>query len=154
MKRRDSQRQAVYRWEWALERRFKLERYLTLSECRALIEYHWDQRSRLSPPKITDGRGRRIACYQKWGHLIKLPRALRRPVVVLHETAHGLLSNRYVVAHGREFARLVFDMYCQEFELPRSEVRMLAVHQKPRRVRFATLSQMVKLRIGGYESLK
>ena len=149
IKPRDSQKNAVYSWERAVEKKFKLNHSLSLDECQQLINRIWAKHSRQPPPIVKDGRARRSACYEDWGHCIKLPVPQRRPMVVLHELAHALLRRQWKEpGHGKCFARIVLDLYCKEFSIPLAEIKRLAIYQRPRRVRFALLknvNQILKL---------
>lgn len=132
---RDSQRQAVYNWERGLMAKFPSPE-LTLAECTELVNRVWrDYRPDSVPPKVLDGRGRSKACGSRWQ--IKLPRWARRPIVVLHEVAHALLDGKELMFHGREFAMLVLELWNRYAGVPRDVARAAAIHQKPRRVRFA-----------------
>lgn len=99
----DLQRARVYRWEQS--RVFPgHDAPLALDACRALVEaaYRWAEADRAdapgwTPPRVTDGRGRRHACGSR--EVIKLPRWARTAPIVLHECAHGLAPDR----HGPRF---------------------------------------------------
>lgn len=136
-KLRDSQRSAVYKWESSLpEYRESQRTVLSLSKCEALVEKAFsDFAPNLESPCVTDGRGRSSACYSRWLHAIKLPRWSRFQVVVLHETAHALCPPK--TWHRPQFVSVYLDLldaYLPNFDRARAE--MLAVTQKPRRVRF------------------
>jgi hypothetical protein len=67
----------------------------------------------LKPPEILPGNGRRSACYQVFGHSIKLPLWARNKHTVLHEVAHAVIVHKGSLDyahHGPEFARLFLDM--------------------------------------------
>lgn len=140
---RDSQKQAVYNWEMALEKKLNLAHLMSLEDCQALVNKIWVKYrgNRLKPPKVKDGRRRKVPIYEPWSHYIKLPRWSRSKIVVLHETAHALLRYRNI-AHGPVFARLVFDLWCSELNLDRSMVRRMASEQRPRRVRLALRAEV------------
>ena len=131
---RDQQRSAVYAWERAIEAAFPdVSRKLPLSECGDYIARVWnDYRPGTNPPELGDGRGRSHACGSRWS--IKLPVWARKPIVVLHEVAHALTP---ADRHGPLFARLFFELLTHYEKVPAAKIRSLAVHQKPRRVRFA-----------------
>ena len=132
---RDSQRQAVYDWENKILNLANQTNgaSMTLEECVALVERVWaDYHPNVKPPIVLDGRGRRRACGGRWK--IKLPRWSRKPIVVLHETAHAL--QRQQPWHGPEFARLVLELWVRYAGVPKAMARSLGVNQKPRRVRF------------------
>ncbi len=99
----DGQRARVYRWEQAMVFPGRYAR-LSLDACRALVEavYRWAEPDRVggigwTPPRVTDGRGRRHACGSR--EVIKLPRWARTAPIVLHECAHGLAPD----GHGPRF---------------------------------------------------
>lgn len=99
---RDFQRARVYRWE--AEHVFPhAGEPLSLEACRALVEraYRWREvpgdDPTWSPPRVTDGRGRRHACGSR--EVIKLPRWSRTTAIVLHECAHGMADDQ----HGPRF---------------------------------------------------
>lgn len=99
---RDFQRARVYRWEQ--EHVFPhASEPLSLIACRALVEraYRWREAPgndpAWSPPRVTDGRGRRHACGSR--EVIKLPRWARTTAIVLHECAHGMADDQ----HGPTF---------------------------------------------------
>jgi hypothetical protein len=87
---------------------------LPLDACRALVDavFRWAERpdpataaaGAWSPPRVTDGRGRRHACGSR--QAIKLPRWARTRAIVLHECAHGLAAD----LHGPEFVAVYVDL--------------------------------------------
>jgi hypothetical protein len=100
MRRRDTQRQKVYRWEKQLG-----GAVIELDEIRALtkrVVAHFGAK----PIYVRDGRGRqRAGATDGW---IAMPRWARTRALTLHELAHSL--NRQLngygaenVAHGREY---------------------------------------------------
>ena len=100
---RDNQRAKVYNFE---NEHLASEANLTLEDCQLIVDTvcrHYDVR----PVTVTDGRGRRKACYSDLYRQIKLPRWARSEEVVLHECAHMLVASRYrrkdVADHGPEF---------------------------------------------------
>jgi hypothetical protein len=104
---RDYQRKRVYRWEdeatcWSNHDR------LTLDQCQAMIRQVFIAYG-LSPPRVTDGRGRRSAC--GGAGRIAIPHFSRTRVIVLHESAHALLARmgRYD-AHGPLFVRTYIEL--------------------------------------------
>jgi hypothetical protein len=103
---RDSQRSKLYAWErsGALPSHRAEEHRLTLEECAALAARIY-QDHRLKTPKVKDGRRRRGACYQRYGHTIRLPRWARCKWVVIHECAHGMVGEDEP-AHGARFCYL------------------------------------------------
>jgi hypothetical protein len=143
---RDTQRQAVYSWEHEAERAHPpLARRLTFEECRAYIARVWnDYRPGTEPPKLGDGRGRSNACGSRWS--IKLPAWARKPSTLLHEVAHALTGLHSEAAHGSIFARLTLELFVHYEGAPAAKLRALAIHQKPRRVRFAAVALCPKRR--------
>ena len=135
---RDSQRSKVYQ----LERNFykipgfpeAAEKMLTLNECQRLINLCW---MRINGevnylPTVRDGRGRRIACYQQLGHLIKLPLWARSGTVVCHEVAHAIVT-AYDDAvdpvyrwHGTSFMKVFIHLMSFVYDVPEAEFRKLA----------------------------
>jgi len=87
---RDTQRQAVYNWEYRVKQRFpKQNKQLSLPECKALVRRVWnDYFPDEWPPEVRDGRGTKWARGSR--HKISLPKWARTKVVVLHEIAHSL----------------------------------------------------------------
>jgi hypothetical protein len=61
-------------------------------------------------------------------------------LVVLHETAHSILLRHSSQddGHGKVFAALVLELWARFAGVPKGAARTAGVHQKPRRVRFAT----------------
>lgn len=155
MKQRDSQRSAVYAWEKQIERLFELDFTYTLPATKKMIDRLWIRYGWQQPqPQVTDGRSRRSACYKPIIHKIAIPRSGRRPVVIIHEVGHALLRKYKGAAHDKVFAKLVFEMLCQELKLDRHKLRWLGMYQKPRRVRFATKKQLNDaLRLNGHNAL-
>ncbi len=112
---RDFQRARVYRWEAAhVLGQPGASEPLPLDACRALVDavFRWAERpdpataaaGAWSPPRVTDGRGRRHACGSR--QAIKLPRWARTRAIVLHECAHGLAAD----LHGPEFVAVYVDL--------------------------------------------
>ncbi len=142
---RDSQRSAVYAWErrlpgWPGE-------CLTLGGCQQLLCEVWGEYLSSDAPLVTDGRGRRSACYAAEPHQVRLPRATRALFVVLHEAAHGILHQAAPEAahHGPEFARLYLNLLHRYAGIELSRARALATHQRPRQVHFAPLADVPAL---------
>jgi len=146
-KPRDNQRSAVYKWERSLDA--WPGEHLSLHECRWWVHRVWlDYIPGDPPPKIKDGRGRRSGYGNRY--VIKLPREARYELYVLHEVAHAIVHyrdrlRRTCAGHGPEYARLVLDLYSRYKGVSLSEGRRLGVHQRPRRVRFATRARMEEL---------
>lgn len=137
---RDSQRKAVYAWEEKVaELADGANRPITLDECHDLVVRVWgDYFPGLDPPEVVDGRGRRSPCGSR--ERIALPRFARRPIVVLHEVAHSFDPEG--PAHGPCFARLALELYSRYAGVSKAQAKSLGVHQKPRRVRFASPSDV------------
>jgi len=135
MKNKDSQRQAVYNWENALQIKYPdSARDIGLDGAKALIELIYTGQS-LKMPGVTDGRGRRKACYSPFQHVIKLPRWARSPIVVCHEVAHALAgpSGGW---HRPYFATLLIDLWDEYAGVPQEESLWAGINQKPRKVHF------------------
>jgi hypothetical protein len=145
---RDNQRSACYNWERSLPE-WPGEPIYDLQQARWWVHKVWlDYIGHDTPPEVRDGRGRRTACGSRWA--IKLPRFARHEMYVLHEVAHSVIRYRdphkeHCAPHGPEFARLVLDLYHHYKGVSLSEGRRLGVHQRPRRVRFATRARMTEL---------
>jgi len=141
---RDSQRQAVYRWEQVIRDRFpEACTPMTLEECRALVNRVWYEYVALGPaPLIKDGRGCKCAWGSRW--FITLPCWARNPIVVLHELAHAILDyySYKDAIHGPVFATFVLDLWATHTDIPEVVVRRMGETQMPRRVRFAELGTM------------
>lgn len=140
--KRDSQRQALYNWERAIIDRWpECNRGLSLAECRQLIEQVWeDYRPGQQPPEVQDGRGCTSARGGRWR--LVLPRWSRTQIVVLHEIGHSLASES--PWHGPIFARLFLELMGHYAKVPTGEAKSMAVHQRPRRVRFAQAADAPK----------
>lgn len=136
---RDTQRSAIYAWERRLPGWPGAS--LTLGECQAFVCHVWGDHMRGDAPLVTDGRGRRRACFVPELHQIRLPRSARTTLIVLHETAHAILwaHDAALAHHGPEFARLYLTLLYGYAGMPLSRARSLAVHLRPRRVHFAGL---------------
>lgn len=136
---RDSQRSAIYAWERRLPG--WPGGSLSLGECQALVCQVWGDHLSTDAPLVMDGRGRRRACFVPELHQIRLPRSARTVMIVLHETAHGMLwaHDPGLAHHGPEFARLYLTLLYRYAGVQLSRARSLAVHLRPRRVHFAGL---------------
>lgn len=134
----DSQRSALYSWERSLPQ-WTGHGTLTLDECKALIARVWaDYRPGATPPTVTDGRAARSARGSSWS--IKLPRWSRSPMVVLHETAHGLTMTQDDW-HGPVFATLCLELWARYVPgFDKVAARKAGIAQRPRRVHFATVA--------------
>jgi hypothetical protein len=145
--RRDSQRSAVYAWEKSLPE--WPGEALSLAGCQELVRRVWGDHLHTDAPLVTDGRGRRRACYAPHNHQIRLPRWSRTSLVVLHEVAHAILfvseSPDSRAHHGPEFARLYLNFLHHYGDVDLSRARSRAVHQRPRRVYFARLADVLAL---------
>lgn len=146
--KRDNQKTAVYRWEWLLMRRFShagaaiaFQSAVDLA-LRAWRDYYTPDHREPTFHK-SPGRGSYASSWD-----VHFGRSLT-PITALHEIAHSIMGRRrdlspalsdspIYAAHGPEFARLVLDLYARYLKLPKGEIRSLGVHQKPRRVRFAS----------------
>jgi hypothetical protein len=113
---RDTQRSKVYAWEnleFNSHRGCKpgVEPELTIRQCQAIVRTV-AKHFKCAMPDVTDGRGRRRACfmpayYAGEKNSIRLPRWSRVKEVVLHEAAHMVINryftDRVAADHGREF---------------------------------------------------
>ncbi len=102
------------------------------------------------PPVVKDGRRRRKPSGNKYW--IKLPVWSRHDMILLHEVAHSLVhfrdpEPRQQAAHGPVFARLYVDLLARYYGLPKGATRSAGVHQKPRRVRYATRAELDELKL-------
>lgn len=144
---RDSQRSALYAWERALPE--WPGREMSLAGCQELVRRVWGDHLRSDAPLVTDGRGRRRACYAPHNHQIRLPRWSRTSMVVLHETAHAILFATDApddrAHHGPEFARLYLNLLYHYDGIDLSRARSAAIHLRPRRVYFARLDDVLAL---------
>lgn len=130
---RDSQRSAVYKWGHTLHRLYP-QPDIGLEGARALVEIVCRDYGKLAPV-VTDGRGRRRACYAPLRCVIKLPRWARNPLTVLHEVAHHIVRDR--PAHGPQFATLYAQLLERYLDIPAKETMALGREQRPRRVHYA-----------------
>ncbi len=143
---RDTQRQAVYRWESSIFTRDTCGSLLSLAACQELVNAAWRRYLPITRvPRVLDGRARRRGCWDGWD--VRLPRATRHAFYVLHEVAHGLLdwhmTDTTYAAHGPEFARLLMELWDHHLDAPTiGEMRSLGVRQRPRRVRFARVGEV------------
>jgi len=146
---KDTQRSALYAWERALIGMPDRTREMTLDECAALVARVWSEyRPGDEPPRITDGRGARIARGARYS--LKLPRWARRPGTVLHETAHSLMPRDGEAAHGPEFATLLLDLLTRYVGIDRAAARKAGIEQRPRRVHFAPAAKVPQRRSREY----
>jgi len=118
---RDSQRTAVYRWQYrAGIVEHGSEPQLTLEECRGLAHRVWQEYP--TGPRITARPtvvASRTATSKRAGYWyarnqITLPPWALQAGVVLHEVAHGILASwldpRAVAAHGPRFVRVLAEL--------------------------------------------
>lgn len=101
----DPQKQRVYCWEEQLHDELGVkENSFTLAQCREIIE-EICLRHALNPPRVTDGRGSKVA--RSIITRIALPRTYREPISVVHEACHVLASYKdpEADAHGALFVR-------------------------------------------------
>lgn len=140
-RKRDNQRQAVYRWDDKLGAQWPhLIEPMTLKQCVDLVNRVWaDHFPQKVPPTVKDGRGCTYAQGGRWR--VVLPRWGRRKGTVLHEIAHSLMygngHGHYVAAHGPEYARCLLELLVEYGGVERSVAKRLGEQQKPRKVRFA-----------------
>lgn len=143
MKRpRDSQRHAVY----AAERKLgwtKDPKIADINDVRIYIETVmasalWKSRF----PKATklilgDGRRRSSACGGPRGDdmiSLKLPRAYRAPMIILHEMAHGVqpLESAW---HGPEFCQIYLDLVTEFMGAERADKLRAALYEERVKIR-------------------
>lgn len=112
-RRRDSQRQRLYRWE----RRFmQSNARMTIFQCDLMVKQayavyglEWKGSTR---PGRSDARTARGSAER-----VTLPPWARQPAVVLHEAAHGIahtigMQRKLTLApHGPEFARIMIELW-------------------------------------------
>lgn len=107
---RDSQRLKMYKWERELRKQYGVEPTLSMEECAALVKKICKDFFGVAP-RVTDGRGRRSACYKQQANVICLPKWSRSAVVVCHEVAHWVYRhNNRVESHGAEFMRTFIEI--------------------------------------------
>jgi hypothetical protein len=141
-KQRDFQRLAVYRWEWAVHKRWPdCNPTMDLRACENLVHSVWhDYRPAVQPPEVKSGRSRLVA---KGGRLtITLPHWACTKLVVLHETAHSL--QRFRPGHGPEFATFLLELWAHYAGVRASMAMELASAIRPRRVRFGSYADIPK----------
>lgn len=132
MKRqRDIQRSAVYAAEDMAFDKNKDAEFETLAECndfakRIICSEYWLKNKGLKRFSLSDGRGRRSACFKGIEHgyrrnTICLPKWSRSRWVIIHEFAHFLTmrtDGKYKAWHGATFCRhyveLILEMIGQE----------------------------------------
>lgn len=150
---RDNQRSALYRWE---NRAFRdlaphmAKAALTLDECDGLVRLIWRDYvpPEFPPPVTTDGRSRRTAFGNQFR--VSLPRWARSYKMVCHEVAHSIICHRdhdwwkVAAAHGPEYARLLVEIYAHYLGMPKGKMITRGIKQRPRRVRFAPLTDQLK----------
>jgi hypothetical protein len=144
---RDNQRSAVYRWNHRIiDENPGLQRQLTESECRQLVDEIWKTYFPTQyPPTVTIRKSGRNAGYHPTGHYIILPPWSRVVGYVLHEVCHSLLRNKTIArntlieSHGPTFCQLLLDLidrFAPGIDV--IKLKRLGKTQKPRRVRFAS----------------
>ena len=139
---RDTQRNAVYRWEDFITNEYPhLEDPMTYLECHDMIAKVWlDYRGATStPPELKDGRGTSWARGGRWK--INLPVWARNMSVVLHEIAHSLIPDDL---HNKRFATLYLEMLVKYGKVNSKIARQMGIKQRPRRVHFAPSSACPK----------
>jgi putative metallohydrolase (TIGR04338 family) len=139
---RDSQRGKVYAAENAAFDKSKSED-LSVAECQAFIDKCLNSKGLQSKYpkatrryKVTDGRGRRTACYAPLINQLRVPRWARSRWVLLHELAHALVfsfSDSHA-PHGWEFCECY--LYLVRVFLGRWAEDALKAEFKARRVRY------------------
>jgi len=113
---RDSQRSKVYRWEREAITDFYLPK-ITLEACTEFVVKVCKD-IEFTPPRVTDGRGRKGAC--AFSNRICLPAYSRTRPIVLHELAHIIAKQtfgREIAGHGSEFVRCymwLLQKYCKQ----------------------------------------
>jgi hypothetical protein len=130
---RDNQRTACYNWERSLRTQYpqpniELVGAIALVD---LISHDYGIRA----PVVTDGRGRRSACYSPRMHAIKLPRWARTKFVVCHEMAHAI-AGQAGGWHGPRFARTLLILWTRYAGINGDAAYTLGAAQRPRRVNF------------------
>ena len=123
---RDQQRSKVYAWE-RKHLQGSTDVRLELREIQQLIN-RVARHYKTKAPRVTDGRGRRVACWSPWQFAIKLPRWARTRVVALHEAAHWIEDVLYGdrAAHGREFVSIFMYLLVKYHGADRSELARTA----------------------------
>ncbi len=129
---RDFQRSRVYRWEReVLPDIFCLS--MTLDECRELVHTIWDAHApdEVPPPVVTLKRSavRSDGSYKR----IRLSPNNLNPILVIHETTHGLLTAvRRCDRHGPLFVRLyleVLERYAGETSEPAENLKVASCEE-------------------------
>lgn len=86
----------------------------------------WGRDFGLGGIRVTDGRGRRKACWCRTDRTIRLPRWSRVPWVVAHELAHAWVDadfERHAVAsHGPEFVSRFVEVLAAKLAEPRLDL--------------------------------
>jgi len=127
MRARDSQRQKVYEWGWAMEKLAPgCKSLMSMEDATAYVAKVWADYSTAQPPRVQDGRGRRRAAGSMYG--INLPKWARQPATILHELAHSLTDRISGVHawHGPEYARNLLELYARYLKVPKREALALA----------------------------
>jgi len=140
---KDSQRNAVYRWEEKVRETFpELKERLTWEQCKSLVAEVWeDYRSGSNPPRVVKGRRNWDARASSWR--IVLPEWSWTKCVVLHEVAH-VLTQGY--QHGPVFATFVTELWHRYVGVPMHDIVEIGKSQKPRRVKFSTMAETPRAR--------
>lgn len=104
-KARDNQKNKVYKFEYGLRTFDRLSE----PECIQLVEKIWTDYRDDCPPTVhfVSERQKRAHGSRK---LISLPPWAKQPIVVTHETAHGLLDKPELAWHGPEFVGLMMEL--------------------------------------------
>ena len=130
---RDSQRQKVYEWGWAMEKLSPVPTYrslMSLEDAEAYVAKVWADYRSSPPPRVVDGRGRAKASGSM--HRIALPKWARQPATILHELAHGLtdaISDNHAW-HGPEYARCLLERYARYLKVPKRAALELAANYR------------------------
>ena len=138
---RDTQRQKVYDSENAAFDKRKSEG-MTVAEAQAFIDKCCSSAVlRRRYPRagieftVTDGRGRRRACFTPWPYNeLRMPRWSRSRWVLLHELAHALTFSRKQAWHSWEFCECY--LYLVRVFLGRGQEELLKREFKARRVKY------------------
>jgi hypothetical protein len=129
MRARDSQRQKVYEWGWAMAKLAPgCENMMSLEATEAYVAQVWRDYTDSQPPRITDGRGKRLASGGMYH--IALPTWARNPATILHEVSHSLVERLHTGVdhawHGPEYARCLLELYARYLKVPKSKAIALA----------------------------
>jgi len=147
MRPRDSQRYAVYRWEWTVREQWpEHNEVLSPTECQDLIQKVWNDRRPGEEPPLLRFRGRTTAHGSRWS--ITLPKREwgRQKLLVLHEIAHSLdihPGKWDEPFHGPRFASLLLDLWVTYARIPREACQLIARTQEGQKVKFRPMEWSV-----------